>query len=140
VLIPAGAGALSALCVWFSWSALRRCRAIEQGVGDADELDAVELELSARERALQLGLAKRNVQALGRAALFGGTGFSFLALTGGRAYDLANLLPPLLSFGAGMAGWAACGEIHRRVGSLADTWRRGRRERARGQATRSGPV
>jgi hypothetical protein len=132
LLIPLGAGALSALCSWFSWRAFQGCRAIEQGArsaGDADPLNAphendeLELALLARERKLQLGLAKRNVQALGRVALFGGTGLSFLAFSGGGEYDLLHLRPALLAFGAGMLGWAACGEIHRRVGSLADSWR-----------------
>jgi hypothetical protein len=138
VLIPLTAGALSALCLWFSWRALARCRAIEQGTaGDAvsPSEDELERELLARERSLQLGLAKRNVQALGRAALFGGTGLSFLAFTGGGEYHLRALVPAGLSFAVGMFGWAGCAEIHRRVGSLADAWRGRRRA-----TTRSGPV
>jgi len=129
VLIPVGAGALSLVCVWFSWRALARCRAIAQGERPADHADELERELSTREHTLQLGLAKRNVQALGRAALFGGTGASFLAFTGGGKYDFLNLLPALSAFGAGMLGWGACGEIHRRIGLLADAWRHANKRR-----------
>jgi len=138
VLIPLTAGALAALCLWFSWRALARCQAIETGTaGDAflPTEDELERELLARERSLQLGLAKRNVQALGRAALFGGTGLSFLAFTGGGVDGLTALAPAGLAFAAGMVGWAGCAEIHRRVGSLADAWRARRRA-----TTRSGPV
>lgn len=132
MLIPLTAGVLSALCVWFSWRALSRCRAIEQATPDAVEAepeDELERGLLRRERNLQLGLAKRNVQALGRAALFAGTGSSFLAFAGGSEDHLAALLPAGLAFAAGMSGWACCAEIHRRVGSLADAWRSRQRRR-----------
>jgi hypothetical protein len=138
VLIPLAAGALSALCLWFSWRAFRRCRAIEsRPESNAQENERVstaehelELELLAREQNLELGLAKRNVQALRRAALFGGTGLSFWALTGGRSHDL---LLAGEAFAGGIAGWAACGELQRRIGSLADSWRGATNRRRRRQ-------
>jgi hypothetical protein len=138
LLIPLGAGALSALCLWFSWRALRRCRAIEsrpesnavRGEAVSTQEDELELELLAREQNLELGLAKRNVRALQRAALFAGTGLSFWALTGGRGHDL---LLAGEAFAAGLAGWAACGELHRRIGSVADSWRGATNRRRRRQ-------
>ena len=133
MLIALGAAVSSALCLWFSWRALARCLAIEHGASKLEESDELERDLLARERNLQLGLAKRNARALGRAALFGGTGLSFLALTGGGEYDLLHLLPAFLAFGAGMLGWAGCGEIHRRIGSSADAWRLQNNRRARRQ-------
>jgi hypothetical protein len=140
VLIPLGAGVLSALCVWFSWRTLARCSAIQRSSPSVEEEDELERELLARERNLQLGLGKRNVQVLGRVALFGGTGASFLVFTGGGEYDLVHLLPALLSFAAGLLGWAACGEVYRRIGSLADSWRAVNNRTRRRPTTRSGPV
>jgi hypothetical protein len=119
VLIPLGAAAVSGLCVGFAWRALRRCREIVT-TGENNETDVLERSLLERERNLAFNLARRNVQALRRAALFGGTGLSFLALTGGRGYDL---LPAGEAFALGFLGWGVCGELHRRIGSLADAWR-----------------
>jgi len=135
LLIPLGAGVLSALCSWFSWRLFRRCQAIQSGpesLAPASQVDELEDELLARERNLELGLAKRNVQALRRASLFGGSGLAFWALAGGRGgageYDLVAAGQ---AFAAGLVGWAACGELQRRVGSLADSWRQATNAKSR---------
>jgi hypothetical protein len=122
-----GAALLSAFCAWFSWRALRRCREIQSATALAD--DALEQNLVEREQNLAFNLAKRNVQALGRTALFGGTGLAFFALTGGREYDLVAGE----AFGVGFAGWTICAELQRRVGSLADMWRSETNRRRRRQ-------
>jgi hypothetical protein len=135
VLIPLGAGVLSALCIWFSWRALRRCQAIEAGSDSAareSQPDELEDQLLVRERNLELSLAARNVQALRRAALFGGSGLAFWALSaggaGGREYDLVQAGE---AFAAGFVGWAGCGELQRRIGSAADAWRRATNAKSR---------
>jgi hypothetical protein len=114
------AGALSAVSVGVSVRALKHCAALTRVAapparepdGSADEL---ELRLAQREAALALGLASRNVLALGRAALFGGTGCAVWELTGGSTHYLFAGG----AFGLGFLGWAGCGEAHRRLGSLA---------------------
>jgi hypothetical protein len=108
------AGALSAVALTASVRALRRCLEVsERGAAAGD--DELERRLADKERALVLGLGSRNVRALGRAALFGGTGCAVWELTGGGAhYLLAGG-----SFGLGMVGWMGCGELYRRIGSLA---------------------
>jgi hypothetical protein len=128
VLSLFGAGVLSALCLWFSWRAFRRCHAIESSV-EGSESDVLEQSLLERERNIELNLAERNVRALGRVALFGGTGLGIAALTGGHEYDfLAGA-----AFGLGLFGWAGCGELRRRIGSLADSWRTATNRRRRRQ-------
>ena len=130
MLIVLGAGSLSVLCLWFSWRAFQRCRAIHSSAESAQaEDDPLEQKLAEREMNLHLSLAKRNVQALGRAALAGGTGLGFLALTGGSA----NHILAGQAFALGAVGWAGCRELHRRVGSLADTWRQATNRRRRRQ-------
>ena len=120
------AGALSSVAFFASLRALRRCQiAARAAATAATEEDDVERRLAERERALVLGLGSRNVLALGRVALFGGTGCAVWQLTGGSAHYLSAGA----AFGLGFAGWASCGEIHRRVGSLADR-RRALRKRA----------
>jgi hypothetical protein len=105
------AGLLSSLVIAYSVSALVRCRRQFASPSDADEL---ELRLAEKEQKLALQLARRNVEALGRAALFGGTGCAVWELTGGSAHYLRAGV----AFGLGFVGWAACGEVHRRIGSL----------------------
>lgn len=114
------AGILAAFCLWFSWRAYRRCVAIHGGalVTDADPL---EQRLAEKELNLELNLARRNVQALGRAALFGGTGLAFWGLASG---DLpAHPLQLSCSFGLGVVGWGGCRQLQQKIGSLADSWR-----------------
>ncbi len=119
------AGTLSAATIWASMRSLKRCRALlKGGVGAADD-DELEARLRDKEQALVFGLALRNVRAWGRAALFGGTGCAVWELTGGSAhYPLAGG-----SFLFGFIGWAGCGELQRRIGSLAGgrRLRKGRR-------------
>jgi hypothetical protein len=116
------AGILSALCLWFAFRAYRRCRAIHAGlVGSEAEADPLEERLAERELNLQLNLARRNVQALGRAALFGGTGLAFWGLAGGELS--AHPMALFRSFGLGLVGWGGCRHLHYRIGSLADSWR-----------------
>jgi hypothetical protein len=116
------AGGLSACAIGISLRALARCRSLSQAArlpGSDAELDELERRLAEREATLELGLSTRNVLALGRASLFGGTGCAVWELTGGSAhYLLAGG-----AFGLGLAGWAGCGEVHRRVGYLAGSRR-----------------
>jgi hypothetical protein len=122
------AGILSALCLWFSWRAYRRCRAIHGGVLEGDP-DPLERGLAERELNLELNLARRNVQALGRVALFGGTGLAFWGLASGEL--LTHPIGLWRSFGLGLVGWGSCQELHRRIGSLADSWRAAIKNRER---------
>ena len=85
------------------------------------ETDPVEAGLLERELNLELNLARRNVQALGRAALFGGTGLAFWGLASGEL--LAHPLGLWRSFGLGLVGWGGCRQLRQQIGSLADSWR-----------------
>jgi hypothetical protein len=131
VLLLLGAGLLSGLCLWSSWRVFRRGRQIVAGVADDSALDDDPLEKSLLERELnlELNLGLRRAQAFGRAALFGGTGLAFGALTGGRGYDLVAGG----AFALGLLGWAGCGELQRRIGSMAGTWRAETNRRRRRQ-------
>jgi hypothetical protein len=128
------AGILSALCLWFAWRAYRRCRAIHSGLVATEatevEADPVEERLAESELNLELNLARRNVQALGRAALFGGTGFAFWGLASGDL--LTHPLGLWRSFGLGLLGWGGCRQLRYQIGSLADSWRAARRRRRQG--------
>jgi hypothetical protein len=108
------AGLLSLFVVSYALRALSRCK--RQLALAFSESDVLELKLAEREQKLELGLARRNVEALGRAALFGGTGCAVWELTGGSAHYLSAGV----AFGIGVIGWMACSELHRRIGSLAD--------------------
>jgi hypothetical protein len=115
------AGILSALCLWFAWSAYRRCSRIQSGAASAQTDDPLEQRLAERELNLELNLATRTVQALGRASLFGGTGLAIWFVATGALQS-----EPLLAyqaFGFGLVGWGGCRELQRRIGSLADNWR-----------------
>ena len=80
---------------------------------------------------LELKLARRNVQALGRAALFGGAGLAFWAVATGQL--VARPLAMWGSFGLGVVGWGGCRELQRRIGSLAESWRHTTNRRRRRQ-------
>jgi hypothetical protein len=114
------AGILSAFCFWFSWRAFRRCRAIHGGMIQV-EADPLERRLAEAELNLELNLARRNVQALGRAALFGGAGLAFWAVATGQL--VTRPIAMWGSFALGLLGWGGCRELHRRIGSLAESWR-----------------
>jgi hypothetical protein len=114
------AGILSAICLWFAWRAFRRCREIEAS-GPVVEADPVEARLAEQDLNLELNLSLRNVKALGRTALFGGAGVAFWVVATGQLQ--ASPLALWGSFGLGLLGWAGCSEIHRRIGSLAESWR-----------------
>lgn len=116
------AGILSASCLWFAWRAYQRCRKIRGGAGLSGEVeDPLEERLAERELNLELNLASRKVQALGRAALFGGTGLAIWYVATGAFKTEPSLA--YLSFGFGLVGWSGCLELQRRIGSLADAWR-----------------
>ncbi|HVY27665.1 MAG TPA: hypothetical protein VHB79_14020 [Polyangiaceae bacterium] len=126
------AGILAALCLWFSWRALRRCRAIHGGTLQAElEDDPLELRLAERELNLELNLAGRIVKGLGRTSLFGGTGLAIWSYATG-AFATQPVLT-FASFALGLAGWGGCREFHRRIGSLADSWRSETNRRRRRQ-------
>ena len=133
------AGILSALCLWFSWRAFRRCRAIHGGMVE-EEPDPLERRLAEAELNLELNLARRNVQALGRAALFGGAGVAFWAVATGQLVTRPSAMWGPFAFG--LIGWGGCRELHRRIGSLADSWRdaanRRRRRQGVDQSERTG--
>ena len=114
------AGIWSALCLWFAWRAYWRCRAIHGGLLIADP-DPLEESLAERELNLELNLARRNVQALGRAALFGGTGLAFWGLASGEL--VTHPMALYRSFGLGVVGWGGCRHLRQQIGSLADSWR-----------------
>jgi hypothetical protein len=126
------AGILAALCLWFSWRALLRCRAIHSGALAPElESDPLELRLAERELNLELNLAGRKVKTLGRVSLFGGTGLALWFYATG-----VLVAQPLVAFGAfafGLIGWGGCREFHRRIGSLADSWRETTNKRRRRQ-------
>ena len=118
------AGALSLLSLCISIRYYLRCRRLlgvgapsnsETAVTPLPDEDELERRLAARERALELGLATRSVQVLGRASLFGGTGAAVWQLSGGSS----QYLSAGMAFGVGCIGWAGCGELQRRVGLLA---------------------
>jgi hypothetical protein len=118
------AGGLSAVAIGVSLRALgRSAEVLRSGVGAED--DELEQRLAVKEQALVLGLSSRNVRALGRAALFGGTGCAVWELTGGSAH----YLPAAGSFCLGFVGWAGCSELERRIGSLAGARRASRKAR-----------
>ncbi len=124
------AGILSAFCLWFSWRAFRRCRAIHGSMVTV-EADALEQRLAEAELNLELNLAGRNVKALGRAALFGGASAAFWAAATG---ELATHPVALWrSFGLGLVGWGGCRELQRRIGQMADSWREATNRRRRRQ-------
>ena len=81
----------------------------------------MERRLAEAELNLELNLARRNVQALGRAALFGGAGLAFWAVATGQL--VTRPIAMWGSFALGLAGWGGCRELHRRIGSLAESWR-----------------
>jgi hypothetical protein len=121
------AGVLSALCLWFAWRAYRRTSTIQRGAlqsgreaGHSEE-DALELRLAEKELNLELSLAARTVKALGRAALFGGTGLAIASIASG-AYR-TEPRAALGAFALGLVGWGGCRELERRIGLLADSWR-----------------
>lgn len=121
------AGALSAVAFSVSVRAYRRCNAVALAAqSPAAEDDELEKRLAEKEQALAFGLGLRNVKALGRAALFGGTGCAVWELTGGSTHYLMAGS----AFGLGLVGWAGCGELERRIGSLAGS-RRAFRKRNR---------
>ncbi len=126
-MIVALAGTLAALAFAFSLRTLLQTRAAAGAVLDEDPL---EQRLAEKERRLRLGLGRRTVLALGRASLFAGTGLGVWGLTSGSGYYVSAGA----AFGLGMVGWAACGEVHRRIGFLADSRspRRAVRERRQG--------
>jgi hypothetical protein len=111
------AGVLSLFAFSYSLRAYLRCRALVDVARLATETNDDELErrLTARERSLELTLAGRSVQALGRSSLFGGTGAAVWELSGGSSHYLGASV----AFGLGLFGWTSCGELGRRVGSLA---------------------
>lgn len=113
------AGGLSALGVGYAIAALRRYRALVTSELAESEADELERKLSSRRIKLEHGLARRNVLAIGRAALFAGTGCGVWELTGGSAHYLRAAV----CFGMGLMGWMVTGEVYRRVGSLADAER-----------------
>lgn len=118
------AGILSALCLWFAWSAYRRCRSIQSGAVSAagsEGDDPLEARLAERELNLELNLATRTVQALGRACLFGGTGLAIWFVSTGALRTEPQLAYQAFAFG--LVGWGGCREFQRRIGSLADAWR-----------------
>ena len=114
--------ALAALSIAVSIRALLRAR---QAASSSVDDDPFEQRLAVKERRLVVGLARRSASAMGRASLFGGTGLGVWALTGGSThYPQAGS-----AFGLGLVGWAVCGELQRRIGSLADSVsKRGRRQ------------
>ena len=114
------AGALSTVALAVSLRTLARCRAVAREAHSAAAGDdELEQRLAEREQALVLRLGARNVLALGRTALFGGTGCGVWELTGGSSHYLSAIV----TFGMGLVGWAGCGELQRRVGSLAGSAR-----------------
>ena len=118
---------MSVVALTASLQAYRRCRAVARVTQSPEaETDELEKRLAEKEQALAFTLGVRNVKALGRAALFGGTGCAVWELTGGSAHYLMAGG----AFGLGLFGWAGCGELERRIGSLAGA-RRALRKRIR---------
>lgn len=122
------AAALSLWSLWFSLRAYSRCRRLTkelEGSVQANAEDELEMRLAERGQRLELGLAARSVSAVGRAALFGGTGAAVWELTGGASH----YLQAGVAFGVGLVGWMGSGELSRRVGSLAGATQGARRRR-----------
>jgi hypothetical protein len=118
------AALLSALCLWFSFRAYRRCAAIQSGamvLHDAAQEEPLEQRLAERELNLELNLATRTVKALGRASLFAGTGLAIWFVANGSFRSEPRFA--YQSFAFGLVGWGGCREFQRRIGSLADAWR-----------------
>ena len=132
MLIVGLAAVLCVLALTVSVRALRRCQAVVRS--PPVENDELEQRLAEKERRLVLGLSRRTVLALGRASLFGGTGLGVWALTGGSTH----YLDAGAAFGLGLVGWAGCGEVHRRLGSLADLQGGPRRRQGVDQSERTG--
>ena len=124
------AGVLSALCLWFAWRAFKRCREIQQGALGL-EPDPLERRLAEAQLNLELNLARRNVQVLGRAALFGGAGMAFWVVATGQLST--HPIAMWRSFAFGLLGWGGCREFRRRIGSLAESWRVGANKKRRRQ-------
>jgi len=101
------AGILSALCLWFAWRAFQRCREIQRGALGL-EPDPLERRLAEAQLNLELNLARRNVQVLGRAALFGGAGMAFWVVATGQLST--HPIAMWRSFAFGLLGWGGCGE------------------------------
>ena len=108
------AGLLSLFAISYSARALLQCR--RRHVAAQSENDELELKLAAKEQKLELALARRNVEALGRAVLFGGTGCAVWELTGGSTHYLTAGV----AFSLGLVGWVVCAEVHRRIGALGE--------------------
>ena len=122
---------LVAVCVVAATRALRHAR---QAGTSLAENDPLEQRLAIKERRLVAGLARRNALTMGRASLFGGTGLGVWELTGGSAhYPQAGL-----AFGLGLIGWAVCGELYRRIGSVADSVSKSSRRQGVDQSERTG--
>ena len=69
------AGALVALSLAYCVRVLQRCRGLSGAAHteEDEEGDELEVRLAQRALALELGLGRRSVRALGRATLFAGT-------------------------------------------------------------------
>lgn len=116
MLTPLLAAALALLALGHAFRTLVACRRAARSLDALVEDDPFEARLADKERRLVLGLGRRSVLGVGRACLFGGTGLGIWALTGGSAH----YLEAGAAFGLGLVSWAGCGEVHRRIGSLAD--------------------
>jgi hypothetical protein len=123
-------GVLALVALSFSLRTYLRCRKLLASARLTTEAQDDELErrLLARERALELALAGRSVQVLGRSSLFGGTGAAVWELSGGSSHYLGASV----AFGLGLVGWTGCGELGRRIGSLAGSLPRTKQRRAMG--------
>jgi hypothetical protein len=126
--------ALAACCVAYAFSTLVRCRRAAAAFAASKEDDPFEQRLAEKELRLVVSLGRRSVLALGRAALFGGTGLGVWALTGGSAH----YLDAGVAFGLGFVSWACLGELQRRIGSLADLPRRSSSRQGVDQSKRTG--
>lgn len=113
-----GAIALSLSCLLVTWRAWLRCRRLPLDPAKLDD-DPLERRLAEKEVTLELAGSRQTAKVLARVALFGGTGLAVWELTGGSTHygQAAGV------FGAGFIGWALTGELERRIGSLADSWR-----------------
>ncbi len=120
-------GVLSLFALSISLRTYLRCRKLIASARLPTEAEDDELErrLLARERSLELTLAGRSVQVLGRSSLFGGTGAAVWELSGGSSHYLGASV----AFGLGFVGWTGCGELGRRIGSLAGSLPRTARAR-----------
>jgi hypothetical protein len=136
VLLLFVAVALALGCVVASLSAHGTCKFIQ--TTPIAEDDPLEQDLLEREHNMKLSLAVRSIQVYGRVALAGGFALGFVSLisflsgsgTGsGRGYDIRTI--QIFAFGG--VGWLVCRELHRRVGLLADSWRKDVNARRRRQ-------